>query len=610
MQPNDLEKIPLSVEKLFLEMQDRVMLDVVRRIKKTGGITSTADYQIQKVLMFGNSTEYIESEIKRLLDASDATLWEIYDQVIEQDYTRYAEVYEQINRTFIPYDENETMQKWVKAIEAQTKNEFVNITQSLGFSLLYGNKRVFTPISEYYQKYLDRACLDVVTGVFDYDTVIRRVVNEMTASGIRTVSYASGYSNRVDVAARRAILTGVQQLSAKINEQVAKELGTDTFEVTAHAGARPSHQEWQGGVYTKQELESICGLGTGAGLCGWNCRHSYYAFVPGVSVRAYTDKQLEEIRKLDSEVKEWNGKEYNLYEQTQKMRQMETNMRAQREKISALKTAKADTDDITIAKAKYQSQLNEYSRFCKKMGLQEQRERIYYDGRGRLITSTRKYNDESDFGNYIKSKLKKDVYSQTELFKNTINNIKDKDVRVLLSQSLERVTFKRSDKKNYFRGKTVFLTKRADNSVIAHELFHEIDKTYQLTETGLLGKSIKLDYLRLEKLSKGCGSPIEEMLLSRYPFAFYKREDGKIVSLEAYRGISDIIHGCSNGRIDLGYGHYTPGYWEKKLALEKECFAQYGRIVYNNDETVIKLFKALFPLTETEISERLKRVIK
>lgn len=374
MQPNELEKIPLSVEKLFLEMQDRVMLDVVRRIKKTGGITSTADYQIQKVLMFGNSTEYIESEIKRLLDASDATLWEIYDQVIEQDYTRYAEVYEQINRTFIPYDENETMQKWVNAIEAQTKNEFVNITQSLGFSLLYGNKRVFTPISEYYQKYLDRACLDVVTGAFDYNTVLRRVVKEMSASGIRTVSYASGYSNRIEVAARRAVLMGVHQLSAKINEQVAKDLNTDTFEVTAHFGARPSHQEWQGGVYTKQELESICGLGSGGGLCGWNCRHSYYAFIPGISVRAYTDEQLEEIKRIDSEVKEWKGKEYNGYTATQKQRQLETTMRAQRASVKQLKNGNAEADEVQIAQAKYVQTLHEYQAFSKKMGLSEQME--------------------------------------------------------------------------------------------------------------------------------------------------------------------------------------------------------------------------------------------
>lgn len=401
MQPNDLEKIPLQVEKMFLEMQDRVMKDVVRRIRKTGGITSTADYQIQKMIMFGNSTEFVESEIKRLLNATDPEVWEIYDTVIEQDYTRNKSIYEQINRHFTPYEDNKVMQSWVKAIGEQTKDELVNITQSLGFSLLYGNKRVFTPISEYYQKYLDRACLDVVTGAFDYNTVLRRVVKEMSASGIRTVSYASGYSNRIEVAARRAVLTGVHQLSAKINEQVAKDLGTDTYEVTAHFGARPSHQEWQGGVYTKQELESICGLGSGGGLCGWNCRHSYYAFIPGISVRAYTDEQLEEIKRIDSEVKEWKGKEYNGYTATQKQRQLETTMRAQRASVKQLKNGKADAEDIQIAQAKYVQSLHEYQAFSKKMGLSEQMERVYMDGLGRIAPS-----DKTQIAQYTTKMLK------------------------------------------------------------------------------------------------------------------------------------------------------------------------------------------------------------
>ncbi len=121
-------------------------------------------------------------------------------------------------------------------------------------------------------------------------------------------------------------------------------------------------------------------------LCGVNCYHLYYPFIPGVSERLYTDEWLDEQNQKEAQAKEWNGQEYNVYQQTQKMRQMETAMRAQREKVDALKAAKADPDEIMIARAKYQAQLNEYSRFCKKMGLEEQRERIYYDMRGRVAT--------------------------------------------------------------------------------------------------------------------------------------------------------------------------------------------------------------------------------
>ena len=63
---------------------------------------------------------------------------------------------------------------------------------------------------------------------------------------------------------------------------------------------------------------------------------------------------------------------------------METAMRAQREKVGLLKESGADKEEVMIARCKYQAQLGEYSRFCKKMGLREQRERIYYDMRGRV----------------------------------------------------------------------------------------------------------------------------------------------------------------------------------------------------------------------------------
>lgn len=384
MQPKEMEHLPLQLEKMFLELQNRIMRDVVRRIKKTGGITSTADYQLNRIQIIGNSTEFIESEIKRLSGLTDPELWEIYDTVIEKDYTRTKEIYEQVNAHFTPYEDNEQMQTWAKAILSQTKHEIQNITRSMGFALDYGGKKVFTPFSEYYQKYLDRACMDIVTGAFDYNTVLRRVVKEMTASGIRTVNYASGYGNRVPVAVRRAVMTGVHQLAAQINEQVAKDLGTDTYEVTWHAGHRPSHW-WGGNVYTKQQLISICRLGEVDGLCGANCKHSYFAFVDGVSVRTYTPEQLREMEANEQVARSYQGKSYNAYEAQQRQRALETRMRKQRSDIDLLKKGKASQLDIQAAQAKYLNTLREYQGFSKKMELPEQMQRVYMDGLGRVL---------------------------------------------------------------------------------------------------------------------------------------------------------------------------------------------------------------------------------
>ena len=392
MTPEQKGSLPLRVEKLFYELQDRIFTDIIRRIQKTGEITSTADYQINKLLVLGNSTEFIEQEIKRLTGKTDPELWELYDKVSNWEYVRYEDAYQQINGTFIPLEENEDVQQWAQAVIAQTNDEIENITRSLGMTVDMGNgKRAFTPLAQYYQKYLDRACLDIVTGSFDYNTVLRRVVKELTASGLKTIDYASGYSCRATVAARRAILTGVSQLSARINEKIAKDLGTDTYEVTWHAGHRPSHW-WGGNVYTKQELQDICHLGDVDGLCGANCRHSYLAFIPGYSVRTYTDDQLRELEAKEQQTKIYNGKEYTPYQASQAQRQMETKMRAQREKIQLLKEGGADPDDVMLAKAKYQGMLDQYAVFSKKMGIPQQRERIYYDLRGRVATNTKRQN--------------------------------------------------------------------------------------------------------------------------------------------------------------------------------------------------------------------------
>lgn len=384
MTPDQKGSLPLQMEKLFYDLQNRIYADVVRRIKKTGEITSTADYQINKLLILGDSTEFIEQEIKQLSQKSAPELWELYDKVSSWEYVRYEDAYQQINGHFIPLEENQQIRQWADAVIEQTKGGIKNITQSLGFTVDMGSgKKAFTPLSHYYQKYLDRACMDIVTGAFDYNTVLRRVVKEMTASGLKYVDYASGYACRAPVAVRRAIMTGVSQLAAQINEQVAKDLGTDTYEVTWHAGHRPSHW-WGGNIYTKAELISVCRLGDVEGLCGANCRHSYLAFIPGVSVRTYTPEQLRNLEEKERQTRNYQGREYNAYEASQMQRKLETKMRSQRAYVKQLQQGGASEEDIIAARARYLNTLHQYQGFSKKMGISEQMQRVYMDGLGRI----------------------------------------------------------------------------------------------------------------------------------------------------------------------------------------------------------------------------------
>ena len=376
----------------YISLEERILQDIARRIKKVGEITSTADWQINRLRILGYSSEDIEREIKKTLDASYPEMFELYDKVIDREYVRNKDIYEQINAEFIPYEENRQLQQITDAIIQQCLEDLENVTKSLGFYLDYNGRKILTPLSQVYTNYLDNACFDVVTGAFDYGSVLRRVVTQLTNSGLRKIEYGSGYASRVEVAARRAVMTGVANLTGEIADYNAKKLGTEYFEVEWHAGARPTHAVWQGQVWTKEQLYSVCGLGTVTGLLGANCYHTYYPFFPGISERNWSDDWLEEQNRKESKPKEFQGKEYTLYEAKQRQRQMETAMRAQREKVQMLQDSGADRQEVMLQKAKYQGQLNEYAAFSRKMGLKKERERIYLDMRGKIATNNKTQN--------------------------------------------------------------------------------------------------------------------------------------------------------------------------------------------------------------------------
>lgn len=381
-----------GIEKRYRMLEEEIMKDVVRRIQKTGKITSTADWQLQRFMILGHSTEEVEEIIRQATGGDWADTFKLYDEVIEREYVRSRSMYEQINAHFVPYEQNYELQQITNALIRQSSDDLFNISRSMGFMVdMGGGRKVFSPLSEIYNGYLDNAITMMASGAFDYNTMIRRVVGEMTASGLRTVDYASGHSNRVDVAARRALLTGMGQLTGHISDMNGQKLGTDKFEVDWHPGARPDHAVWQGRVWSRQQLVEVCGLGTGAGLHGWNCRHDYYPFLEGISVRNYSDQWLEEMNRKEARKIPFRGKEYNMYEATQKQRRMETAMRAQREKAQLLQQGGADPDDILNARCKYQAMLDEYKEFSKKFGLPEQRERIYADLQGRVAPSQKAY---------------------------------------------------------------------------------------------------------------------------------------------------------------------------------------------------------------------------
>lgn len=384
--PTEIEALPSAMEQLYRSLQLNIMSDLTERLKANGEeITSAADWQINRLYELGVSKDEIDSLIQSTLDVSDDEIDRIYDEVVKSGYARNEKLYTSKGKEYIPYAENKQLQQLVKAVKNQTKSEFKNITGSLGFAVRNPDNTVsFTPLAKFYQDTLDNGLMQIASGAVDYNTVLKKAVKAMTDSGLRTVDYASGWSNRVDVAARRALMTGFNQVVAKVNEDNAEQLGTEYFEVSYHRGARPTHQVWQGRVYSKKELETVCGLGTVTGLCGANCYHSYSPFIKDIDTPTYSDEELDRMNEEENTPKEYNGKTYTAYEAQQRQRQLETAMRADRQKIELLTQGGADDDTITGAKAKYFQRQDEYVKFSKAMNLPQQWERITVDGKNAL----------------------------------------------------------------------------------------------------------------------------------------------------------------------------------------------------------------------------------
>lgn len=390
MTPEDIERLGYGNESIWLQLEQEVMQDIARRIKQTGVVTRSADYQLNQIQsIMGYSDKQMKELLKETMATSDAYINKVFDEAVKTDYIDNKELYKATGVKFIPYAENAVIQTLVRTLKDQSKQEMENFSRSLGFVVSDQTGTRAVSLTAYYQEVLDDAIVQISSGTFDAKTTLKRSVSQMTNSGLRWIDYESGHHNRITVAARRAVTTGLSQMTQKMSEYNAKQLGTDYHEVAWHANARPTHREWHGQVWNSEQLVSVCGLGTAEGLCGVNCYHVYYPFLPGISKRNWTDNWLKEQNKKEDTPKTFKGKEYTGYEASQRQRVLETRMRAQRESIQLLKDNDGDPFDILAMQSRYRGTMDEYVKFSRVMNLREQKDRIYMDGLGNLTRNKR-----------------------------------------------------------------------------------------------------------------------------------------------------------------------------------------------------------------------------
>lgn len=245
----ELEEMPKAIQSAFSDLELKIIEDLVGRIKKNNEITGTGEWDIFQLIRMGESKKVIKNYVAKTLKLTYSEIENIFGDVFETGYNRDNALYMAAGADFIAYKDNKPLQQYIGAVKEQTKGTYKNITNTMGFVRQRQGTKTWVPLTKYYKDTLSRAVFEITSGAFSYNQVIKRTINEMTNSGLRTIDYASGRTSRIEVAAMRAIRTAITQVTAKVTEQNMEKLHTDYVEVSWHATARPTHQVWQGRVF-------------------------------------------------------------------------------------------------------------------------------------------------------------------------------------------------------------------------------------------------------------------------------------------------------------------------------------------------------------------------
>lgn len=357
--PSYLDAMPDAFVQLAQQVEDEILQDVARRIGKMGTLTETADWQLWRY----QQTEAVRENVVKLLakysGKSEATIRRLLKEAATEAMEREDAIYYHYNLEPTPFEESAALNNLLNAGARQTCGTWRNLTATTA-----------NTVSGAFDRTLDVAWGKVATGAFDYKTAVKQAVDSL-ADEMPEITYPSGHTDSLEVAARRAVLTGVNQTAGKLQEARMDEMNVEFVETSAHGGARPSHAEWQGRRFHRggavdylgkhyPDFEQATGYGTGAGLCGWNCRHTFFAVFPELGdPPTWTEESLQELNARNIE---YNGKLYTQYEVNQMQRARERNVRKWKKRYLAESAAGSDTTDSAVRLKAARQSLSEFAK--------------------------------------------------------------------------------------------------------------------------------------------------------------------------------------------------------------------------------------------------------
>lgn len=394
-----------DVVQIYNQLNIDITADIIKRVSAMDNITSTTKKQL-KILLQTNGTEIFNEALEKtsmLRTETKKALKELYTDMAKEDLRGYKELYEYRDK---PFKLSETQYKILNQGLKQTERTLKNFTNTIAFQS-----------KQAYMEAVDEAYMKVTSGAFDYNSAINTAVKKLANKGI-TLKDKLGRNVQLEVAVRRNVMSGIQETANNINRDIEEYLGCDGYEVTAHVGARPGHAEAQGKQYaidhnTKISKQYPLWKDVEDLWSEYNCRHSYFGIILGISEPVYTNKELEEYKNATITL---NGKQIPYYEATQKQRQLENKIRKAKRSVQTLEKAGVDT---TIERVQLRQLQKEHTAFSYETGLKKDysRMKVFVNSSTNITKS-----DIIKLPNY-----KEAVISQEKFTQYALNPFKDKN---------------------------------------------------------------------------------------------------------------------------------------------------------------------------------------
>ena len=386
--PTYLEQLPEPMIELVSRLQNEIIADITKRIVKGKYDTPSAQWMLYKANQLRLSSADVNKIIAKDAKLRERTVREMYSDSVKLALHDDAEIYRYaISENKLPAENGDKITSYFKDV---AHNDFFSrgLKNTQGLMRNLTNSMAATA-NRTLSDALDLAWLEVSSGAFTVDEACFKAVTALTEKGLAVVEYKSGHKDQVDVAVRRAVRTGINKTCCDMQLDFAAEMGSDLVEVSSHLGARPTHADWQGQIYSisgkhpKYKPFSVTGYGTGDGLGGWNCRHSFFPYFEGISLAAnmpdFTTKENRE-----------------MYDNQQQQRAYERAVRKSKRELAGIDAARQSATD-PVLKDKLDKEFERKSvtlknreerlkNWCSEKGLAMDSSRVRTAGFGRSVS--------------------------------------------------------------------------------------------------------------------------------------------------------------------------------------------------------------------------------